>query len=145
MLLFIVFSSQRTVVAMSMITVFLGKLLGLYLIAIAIAMLAGKKNVLTALDEMVASPAWMLFSGMVATAIGLAIVLAHQQWTGGALAVAVTLVGWIALIKGLSLLLVPATTMAKAYQRLGLERYFYLWSGLVFILGLWIAGAAFSG
>jgi hypothetical protein len=36
----------------------------------------------------------MLFSGMVATSAGLAVVLAHNIWNGGALPVVVTLVGW---------------------------------------------------
>jgi hypothetical protein len=44
------------------------------------------------LDEMARSGPWMLFSGMVETAAGLA-VLGHNVWTGGALPVVVTLVG----------------------------------------------------
>ena len=49
---------------------------------------------------MARSGPWMLFSGMVATAAGLAIVLGHNVWSGGALAIAVTLFGWAALLKG---------------------------------------------
>ena len=37
------------------------------------------------LDEMARSGPWMLFSGMLATVAGLAVVLAHNVWTGGAL------------------------------------------------------------
>ena len=85
---------------MSLTTVFLGRLLGLYLIAIAVAMLASRRRALATLDEMARSGPWMLFSGMVATAAGLAIVLGHNVWTGGALAVVVTLFGWAALLKG---------------------------------------------
>ncbi len=129
---------------MSMITIFLGKLLGLYLVAISIAMLTGKRRTLTTLDDMVNDGPWMLFSGMVAVAAGLAIVLAHNVWTGGALTLAVTLVGWAALLKGLSLLFVPPHTMARAYKSMGSERYFHLWMGVVLVLGLWIALKAFT-
>lgn len=87
---------------------------------------------------------WMLFSGMVATAVGLAIVLAHNVWTSGALAVAVTLVGWAALMKGLLLLFVPPHVMAKAYKSMGFERYFHLWMGVVLVIGFWIILKAFT-
>ena len=129
---------------MSTTTVLLGRLLGLYLIAIAIAMLVNKRRTLTTLDEMTRSGPWMLFSGMVATAAGLAIVLGHNVWTGGALAIVVTLSGWAALIKGLALLLVPPSAMVSAYKALGFERYFYAWMGAVLVLGLWITLDAFA-
>ena len=89
-------------------TIFLGRLLGLYLVAISVGMLVNRRRTLAALDEMARSGPWMLFSGMVATAAGLAVVLAHNVWSGGALAIAVTIFGWAALLKGLTLLLVPA-------------------------------------
>ncbi len=76
-------------------TIFLGRLLGLYLVAISTGMLANRRRTLATLDEMARSGPWMLFSGMVATAAGLAIVLAHNVWSGGALPVVVTLVGFV--------------------------------------------------
>lgn len=130
---------------MLMTTIFLGRLLGLYLIVISVAMLVGRRRTLETLDDMARSGPWMLFSGMVATAAGLAIVLAHNLWTGGALAVAVTLAGWAALLKGLSLLFVPPRMMARAYRSIGFERYFHLWMGVVLVVGLWIALRAFAG
>ena len=110
---------------MSPTTVFLGKLIGVYLVAISIAMLTSKRRTLKTLDKMARSGPWMLFSGMVATIVGLAIVLTHDVWSGSALAVAVTLAGWAGLLKGLSLLVVPPETMATAYKAVGFERYFY--------------------
>ena len=129
---------------MSPTTVFLGRLLGLYLIAIAVAMLASRRRALATLDEMARSGPWMLFSGMVAMAAGLAIVLGHNVWTGGALAVVVTLFGWAALLKGVSLLLVPPEQMAAVYKGLGFERLFYVWMGVVLAIGLLITLDAFA-
>ena len=129
---------------MSPTTVFLGRLLGLYLIAIAVAMLTSRRRALATLDEMARSGPWMLFSGMVATAAGLAIVLGHNVWTDGALAVVVTLFGWAALLKGVSLLLVPPEQMAAVYKGLGFERLFYVWMGVVLAIGLLITLDAFA-
>ena len=125
-------------------TVFLGKLLGLYLIAISITMFVNKRRTLATLDEMVRSGPGMLFSGMVATAAGLAIVLGHNVWSGGVLAVVVTLFGWAALLKGVSLLLIPPEQMAAVYKGLGFERLFYVWMGVVLAIGLLITLDAFA-
>ena len=97
---------------MSSTTIFLGRLLGLYLVAISVGMLANRRRTLNTLQDMARSGPWMLFSGMVATAAGLAVVLGHTVWSGGALPVAVTLVGWAALMKGVTLLLIPGERIA---------------------------------
>ncbi len=68
---------------------------------------------------------------------------AHNVWSGGA-SVAVTLVGWAALAKGLTLLLVPGVRVVAVYKGAGFERYFHVWLGVVFLLGLWMTAAAFS-
>ena len=128
---------------MSTITIFLGRLLGLYLVAISGGMLANRRRTLATLDEMARSGPWMLFSGMVATATGLAVVLGHQVWSGGALPVVVTLVGWAALLKGVTLLLVPAEWMAAAYKAVGFERFFHVWMVAVLAIGVWVTAMAF--
>jgi hypothetical protein len=130
---------------MSTTTIFLGKPLGLYLVAISAGMLVGRHRTLATLDEMARSGPWMLFSGMVATAAGLAVVLANNVWSGGALPVAVTLLGWMALLKGLALLMAPPSMMASAYKSAGFERYFYAWMAAVLALGLWMTADAFGG
>ena len=52
-----------------------------------------------------AAPVWVL--SVITMTIGLAMVLAHNFWSGGALAIVVTLCGWAALIKGLLFLFLP--------------------------------------
>ena len=129
---------------MSATTIFLGKLLGLYLVAISIGMLANRQRTTATLDEMARSGPWMLFSGMVATTAGLAVVLGHQVWTGGALPVVVTAMGWAALLKGVMLLLVPGERIAAAYKGIGFERFFHAWTIVVLALGLWVTAMAFA-
>ena len=128
---------------MSAITIFLGRLLGLYLVAISGGMLANRSRTLATLDEMARSGPWMLFSGMVGCAGGLAVVLGHQVWSGGALPVVVTLVGWAALLKGVTLLQVPAERIAASYKAIGFERFFHVWMVAVLALGLWVTAMAF--
>ena len=129
---------------MSATTVFLGKLLGLYLVAISIGMLANRRRTMATINEMARSGPWMLFSGMVATTAGLAVVLGHQIWTGGALPVVVTIMGWAALLKGVMLLLIPGEALAAAYKGGGCERFFHAWMIVVLALGLWVTWLAFA-
>src|SRR5271166_4789485 len=136
--------SSRKGRTMSTTTVFLGRLLGLYLVAISVGMLANRRPTLDTLDDMARSEPWMLFSGMVATGVGLAVVLSHQVWSGGALPIVVTLVGWAALLKGIVLLLVPAERVADAYKGIGFERFFQVWMVVVLAIGLWTAAVAFT-
>jgi len=89
-------------------------------------MLASKRRTLKTLDEMARNGPWMLFSGMAATVAGLAIVLTHNVWIGDTPTPVVTLVGWGALLKGLSLLLVSSDIIARAYRSMGFQRYFHL-------------------
>lgn len=125
-------------------TIFLGKLLGLYFIAVSLCLLASRERTLQALDEMARNGPWMLFSGMVATAIGLSIILGHGDWSDGALAVAINLAGWGALIKGMALLVIPHKRVADAYQAMGLVRFFHAWIGIILALGLWMTILSFS-
>ncbi len=129
---------------MSPATIFLGRLLGLYLVTISVGMLANRRRTLATLDEMARSGPWMLFSGVVATAAGLAVVLAHNVWSGGVLPIVVTLAGWAALLKGVALLLVPAELMADAYKGIGFERFFHVWMVVVLAIGLWVTAMAFA-
>lgn len=59
--------------------------------------------------------------------------------------ITVTLVGWVALLKGIALLIVPPATMARTYKNAGLERFYYVWMGAVLLVGIWMTATAFKG
>ena len=69
---------------------------------------------------------------------------AFAERAARALAVAINLAGWGALIKGLALLAIPNQRMADAYQAMGLVRFFYAWMGIILALGLWMTVLSFS-
>ena len=55
------------------------------------------------IETTVADRPVMLVYAITSLAMGIAMVLGHNVWSGGALPVAVTLVGWLILAKGLLL------------------------------------------
>src|SRR5208282_1041738 len=125
-------------------TVFLAKWLGLYLVVVSVALLANPRRALAAFAEIMQSGPALLMAGMIAAAVGLGLILGHQVWRGGALALAVTLAGFAALIKGLWLMFVPPPLTAEIYRAFGLERHFRLWMAGVLVAGLALTAAAFG-
>jgi hypothetical protein len=124
-------------------TVYLGKLLGLYCLLVAVVMMSHKQTTIDTLAALVRdAPALFVASlgGMVA---GLAIILAHNVWTGGALPLVVTLFGWVALFKGLVFMLLPSETSVAYFGALQYGRFFYLYMSITLVIGLYLTYASF--
>jgi hypothetical protein len=82
--------------------------------------------------------------GLLVVAVGLAIILTHNVWSGGALPVIVTLIGWLTLIKGLLFLfLPPPAAVGIVLWGPAYERFFYLDVAVAFVLGAYLTYAGF--
>jgi putative exporter of polyketide antibiotics len=92
---------------MSPRTLFLSRLIGLYCILVALSMITRRQATLESVTALLHDPSMIFVLGAITLIAGLAMVLTHNIWSGGALAVIVTLVGWITLIKSLSFLFLP--------------------------------------
>jgi vacuolar-type H+-ATPase subunit I/STV1 len=87
----------------------------------------------------------ILVLGVITLAAGLAMILAHNIWRGGALAVVVTLVGWLVLIKALLFLFLPLGAEAECILR-GLRhpQLFYVCMIPSLVLGIYLTYCGFS-
>ena len=85
---------------MSRLTVFLARSIGLFTVLLVVAFLVRGSAII---ETTVADGPVMLVYAITSLAMGIAMVLGHNVWSGGALPVAVTLVGWLILAKGLLL------------------------------------------
>jgi len=83
---------------MSQLTVFLARLIGLFTILIIAALLLHGSAMVQAAT---ADKSVMFTYALISLALGLAMILGHNVWSGGALPVVVTLVGWLIFAKGL--------------------------------------------
>jgi hypothetical protein len=127
---------------MSSRTIFLGRLVGLYCILISLAMLIHKQATVDVLTAMLRNAQLLLVGGVVTVIAGLAMVLGHNVWTGGAVPVLVTLVGWIALIKGsLLLFLSPEQESSFFVDSMHLDQGFYFYLGFMLLLGIYLTYA----
>jgi hypothetical protein len=129
---------------MSPLTVFLAKLLGLYCIILALAMITRKQSAVATVKALIADPPLLLFVEVFSLACGLAMIIGHNVWSGGALPVVVTLVGWLMVVRGAGLLALSPVATAKLVDAMRYEQLFYFYMGLTFALGLYLTYAGFT-
>ena len=127
---------------MSVRTAFLARLLGLYCLIIAAAMLSQPEAFVTLVHAFVADAPLVLIAGVFTLFGGLALVLLHNLWSGGALTVIITLAGWLTLIKAAVLVVLPSTQLIALYS--GVSSTQILISGsLTLLLGIYLTVAGF--
>jgi hypothetical protein len=130
---------------MSSRTSFLGKLIGLYLILISLALAVHKQASIDTMYALVRNAPVLFVAGLMGVIGGLAIVLCHNVWSGGVLPVLVTLTGWSVLIKSaLLLFLSPEETYRFFVAGLHYEHFFYQYTAIPFFLGAYLAFSGFA-
>jgi len=129
---------------MSARTIYLSRLIGLYCIVVILSLVIHKQATVDSVTALFNSPATMLLTGIIALAVGLAMILAHNIWKGGALPVVVTIVGWLSLIKGLTFLLLPSCVESEIILSwLRHPLYFYLCMTPSFLIGVYLTYEGF--
>ena len=123
-------------------TRFLARLIGLYCLSAGLLMLLQRAGMIAAVAAVVQSGALLL--GMIVVGVGLALVLTHNVWSGGALPVIVTVIGWLTLLKGLMFWILPPAGVAQLYlQQLHYAELFYLYAGASFVIGVYLTWQGF--
>jgi uncharacterized membrane protein len=86
----------------------------------------------------------MLVYAMISLAVGLAMILGHNVWSGGALPVVVTSVGWLILAKGLMLLSVTPDALRQLLDHMQYGAHYYLYLMPSLVIGLYLTWAGFT-
>ncbi len=130
---------------MSPRTLFLSRLIGLYCIVAALAMLLRGPTLVDTVTLLLKDAPLMFFLGVVTLSAGLAMVLAHNLWSGGALVIIVTLIGWLTLIKGvLFLALTPEAEAAWFLKGLHYRELFHLYAAISLAIGVYLTRGGFK-
>jgi hypothetical protein len=121
----------------------IGGLVGPTLVAIAIAILLNVGSMPLIAAHVARDPALILLSGILLLVAGIAMVRAHNVWSGG-WPVLVTIVGWLALLGGLARMFFPIRLAAIAAQA-GTSRALLIGSAVVLLLlGAFLSYKAYS-
>ena len=130
---------------MSSRTIFLSRLIGLYCILVVPSMVLHRQATVDWMTVVFNNPALMWVLSVITLTIGLAMVLAHNFWSGGALPVVVTLVCWATLIKGLLFLFLPAGVESEFISSaLRNPLLFYVWMTPSLLIGIYLTYGGFK-
>lgn len=125
-------------------TIFLSRLIGLYCILVIPSMLFDRQATVDTMTALLQNPSMMLFPCIVGVVAGLAMVLTHNIWSGGALPVVVTLVGWLTLVKSLAFLWMPSGPETELIVKgIGHPTIFYVWMAPSLLLGIYLTIGGF--
>ncbi len=126
---------------MSRLTAFLARFIGLFTVVLVVAFLVrGSAGV----EAAVADGPVMLVYAIISLATGVAMILGHNVWSGGALPVVVTLVGWLILAKGLMLLFVTPEALQQIFDHMHYGEHYYLYLAPSLVVGLYLSWAGFT-
>lgn len=130
---------------MSSRTIFLARLIGLFCILVIPSMVLHRQATVDWMTALLNNAALMWVLSVITLTIGLAMVLAHNVWSGGALPVVVTLVGWAALIKGLLFLFLPSGVESEFILiALRSPLLFYVWMTPSLVIGIYLTYGGFA-
>jgi len=126
---------------MSRLTVFLARSIGTFTVLLVAGFLVrgGAAIETTAADGPV-----MLSYAIISLAMGIAMVVGHNVWSGGALPVVVTLVGWLILAKGLLLLVLPPEALSATMKQMRYADHYQLFLAPALVIGLYLTWAGFT-
>ena len=129
---------------MSPRTVFLARLIGLFAVVLSVSEFVHKEPMVETAAALVRDRPLLLVLAMLGLLGGLAMVLAHNIWSGGALPVVVTLFGWILLVRSAVLLFLPGDAIVRMIDFFRFEQLFYLYAAITLLLGLYLSYAGFA-
>ena len=87
-------------------SIFLARALGIYLVVVCLLMLSKRKFFQQAIQSFTDSKALILLSSFFSLIIGILVVVSHNIWVCN-WRVIITVIGWLALLKGVLLILAP--------------------------------------
>jgi hypothetical protein len=125
------------------LTAYVAQLLGLYLGLSGVLMIVRERAMMVLVPKFVDSPPFLYFLGSLRVLIGLAIVLAHDMWIG-TLGTIIYLVGWVTLLRGIAMLLLPVEKERKILEVFSSGNVWYTTAIVAIVLGGWLAYAGFT-
>jgi hypothetical protein len=128
---------------MSARTAWLSRLIGLFALVTGFSMLVRGADFADTMNLMIADRPLLFLIGVIALSAGLAIVLAHNIWSGSVAAVIVTVVGWLSIVRGVFILSLPGDTARRVLHGLNLGAVAHIYTVIFLICGIYLTYAGF--
>jgi hypothetical protein len=128
-------------VHMSPLTVYLARFMGIFTILVVVSFLMRGSVII---ETTVTDGPVMLVYAIISLAVGIAMILGHNVWSGGALPVVVTMVGWLIFAKGLLLLFLKPEALSRLFEAMHYGENYYLFLTPALLIGLYLTWAGFT-
>ncbi|MBN1391432.1 MAG: hypothetical protein JW947_01365 [Sedimentisphaerales bacterium] len=117
---------------------------GLLYLAVGVGMIINSAFYKKLMAEFSENPPSIYLGGLAALVIGFLIVTFHNTWTGD-WSVIITIFGWLALLKGVFLLLLPRVSI-KIYKFFEgqMTKYAHAWAVIMALVGIILIWLGFS-
>ncbi len=116
------------------ISLVLAQIVGIFLVVAGISMAANSKETAAVVEEAAQHKGILWTWGIMALLIGASMVVLNDVWTPG-LPLIVTILGWLALVKGVFILFFPRAA-GVLYRKCGKSGSMVFWGLVVLIVGL---------
>ena len=126
------------------LSIFIAKVLGLYLVVFSMAMFLNAKRFKDIVIEIDKSPALLFFSGILPLIFGVLLIAGHPIWEADWRGI-ITLIGWLAFMKGLIRLAAPQIAIRFDGKFIKKRGAFKICSIIVLLLGIYLCYVGFIG
>ena len=123
------------------LSIFLAKVLGLYLVIVPLAVLVNRKHLPRLVEEFSTNVGLNILASIFALVLGLLLVVSHNVWTAD-WRVLVTILGWLTLAKGVVRLLF--LERMQKLSALSLKPWWAVVLVLFVLVGLYLSYVGFS-
>jgi hypothetical protein len=125
------------------ISILIAKIIGIVYVSFGIGLLANKAFYKEAISNLFKNSGYLIIGGFIAIAFGIIIIENHNIWEAN-WTVAITIIGWIALLKGILLLAFP-TKLDFLKSMFSNDLFLKLLTPLVLVFGLIFLYFGFMG
>ena len=126
---------------MSRLTIFLARSIGLFMVLLVAGFLVRGG---TAIEATIEDEGVMISYAIISLAMGIAMVIGHNVWSGGLMATVVTLTGWLVLAKGIGLLLLAPGQVQSLFRQMQYAKYAAAYLSPALLIGLYLTCAGFT-
>ena len=125
------------------LSIFIAQLYAIAFLALGLGLVLEPHYYQKLFKEMVKEPGVMMMGGFFALILGFIIVTKHNVWYGwGTL---ITLFGWVAVLKGVSLLVFPKYMLKWTENWLADMHFLQIWGLVVLMMGIILGTISFLG
>ena len=128
------------------LSLFLAKIIGLYLVFISLAVFRHRREINALLvEEFYHNRTFVFFSGAIILILGLLVVVSHNVWELSWRGV-ITLLGWLTILKAIMRIFVPnvAKQFSHNVDRGGWNSWYTAILAVSLLVGLWLAYIGFT-